>query len=45
MPFRILIRSWMSLFIQGIEADSVYVELNVQPVDAVEKIYMKVTVK
>lgn len=30
---------------QGIEADSVYVELNVQPVDAVEKIYMKVTVK
>lgn len=30
---------------QGIEADSVYVALNVQPVDAVEKIYMKVTVK
>ncbi|CAK4840687.1 unnamed protein product [Aphanomyces euteiches] len=31
--------------LQGIEADSVYVELNIQPVDAVEKIYMKVTVK
>ncbi|SDD75400.1 Phage tail sheath protein [Paenibacillus sp. UNCCL117] len=30
---------------QGTEADSVYVELNVQPVDSIEKIYMKVTVK
>lgn len=28
----------------GAESDSVYVELNVQPVDSVEKIYMKVTV-
>ncbi|MEK8132478.1 phage tail sheath family protein [Paenibacillus filicis] len=29
----------------GEDADSVYVELNVQPVDSIEKIYMKVTVK
>ncbi|MFC5703183.1 phage tail sheath family protein [Cohnella faecalis] len=29
----------------GIESDSVYVELSVQPVDAIEKIYMKVKVK
>lgn len=31
--------------IQGQDADSVYVELHVQPVDSIEKIYMKVTVK
>ncbi|MCD9026048.1 phage tail sheath family protein [Cohnella silvisoli] len=29
----------------GTDSDSVYVELNVQPVDAIEKIYMKVKVK
>ncbi|WP_159886193.1 phage tail sheath family protein [Paenibacillus puerhi] len=31
--------------LQGEESDGVYVELNVQPVDSIEKIYMKVTVK
>lgn len=31
--------------VAGSASDSVYIELNVQPVDAVEKIYMKVTVK
>ncbi|RED64669.1 phage tail sheath family protein [Cohnella lupini] len=29
----------------GVETDSVYVELNIQPVDAIEKVYMKVKVK
>ncbi|WP_028563043.1 phage tail sheath family protein [Paenibacillus pinihumi] len=29
---------------QGSSADSVYMELNIQPVDSVEKIYLKVTV-
>ncbi|WP_079914709.1 phage tail sheath family protein [Paenibacillus sp. 32352] len=31
--------------LEGNEADSVYVEVGVQPVDSVEKIYMKVTVQ
>ncbi|WP_282938988.1 phage tail sheath family protein [Paenibacillus sp. RC67] len=31
--------------LEGSEADSVYVEVGVQPVDSVEKIYMKVTVQ
>ncbi|MEK3722311.1 phage tail sheath family protein [Paenibacillus sp. FSL H8-0034] len=31
--------------IQGAESDSVYVEVAVQPVDSVEKVYMKVTVR
>ncbi|MFB6364247.1 phage tail sheath family protein [Paenibacillus elgii] len=31
--------------IQGQDSDSVYVELHIQPVDSIEKIYMKVTVK
>ncbi|MCP3773656.1 phage tail sheath family protein [Paenibacillus sp. MZ04-78.2] len=31
--------------IQGQDVDSVYVELHIQPVDSIEKIYMKVTVK
>lgn len=30
---------------QGDTADSVYVELRVQPVDAIEKIYMRVLVR
>ncbi|WP_338042476.1 phage tail sheath family protein [Paenibacillus ginsengarvi] len=29
---------------QGTDSDSVYIEVNVQPIDSVEKIYMKVTV-
>ena len=29
----------------GSDSDSVYVEVNVQPVDSIEKIYMKVQVK
>ncbi|MCM3273660.1 phage tail sheath family protein [Paenibacillus elgii] len=31
--------------IQGQDSDSVYVELHIQPVDSIEKIYMKVTVR
>lgn len=31
--------------VQGTESDSVYVEVAVQPVDSIEKVYMKVTVK
>jgi hypothetical protein len=29
----------------GVEADSIYVEVSIQPVDSVEKVYMKVRVK
>lgn len=32
-------------FIQGVESDAVYSEVFVQPVDSIEKIYMKVQVK
>jgi hypothetical protein len=31
--------------IQGVETDSIYVEVSIQPVDSVEKVYMKVRVK
>jgi hypothetical protein len=31
--------------IEGTESDSVYIEVGVQPVDSIEKIYMKVTVR
>lgn len=31
--------------VQGQDSDSVYIETNIQPVDAIEKIYMKVMVK
>jgi Phage tail sheath protein. len=31
--------------VAGTDSDSVYVDLNVQPIDAIEKIYMKVKVK
>jgi len=30
---------------QGSDSDSVYVEIHAQPIDSIEKIYMKVTVK
>lgn len=33
------------IVLQGNDSDSVYAEVNVQPVDAIEKVYMKVTVK
>lgn len=33
------------IVLPGNDSDSVYAEVNVQPVDAIEKVYMKVTVK
>jgi len=31
--------------VQGADVDSIYVELYVQPVDAIEKVYMQVIVR